>query len=293
LGETTLQEPKVLYHYCSNASFVSIVSTRQLVASGLALSNDTMEGKWIHKVFFALCAADPELAPYHEKLASNFALLTGIAAGAGFCLSEEGDLLSQWRGYADNGSGISIGFNVDFLHRLEGIETIGGKLDQIVYDQAQQEDGLRPMLDSMKKYIAEGAMRSAVGSLLIPVTDEEQKKIRAASARLWTASILGLPLLYTYKNPAFSEEKEWRLIYYIVSGSGETPVDMLKELSFVAKHDRIVPTFRIDLTPAEVPAISEIILGPRNITPEHMLSAVLAKHGFAGVRVRRSAATYR
>ena len=32
--------------------------------------------------------------------------------GLGFCLSEEGDLLGQWRGYADNAAGYSIGFSV-------------------------------------------------------------------------------------------------------------------------------------------------------------------------------------
>lgn len=30
---------------------------------------------------------------------------------AGICLSEEGDLLSQWCAYFENGAGVSIGFN--------------------------------------------------------------------------------------------------------------------------------------------------------------------------------------
>jgi hypothetical protein len=37
----------------------------------------------------------------------------------GFCLSETGDLLSQWRGYADNASGVSIGFRTEFLSNLK------------------------------------------------------------------------------------------------------------------------------------------------------------------------------
>lgn len=31
------------------------------------------------------------------------------------CFSENGDLLSQWRGYADNGRGVTIGFDYNTL----------------------------------------------------------------------------------------------------------------------------------------------------------------------------------
>lgn len=39
--------------------------------------------------------------------------------------------------------------------------------------------------------------------------------------------------------------------------------------------------------------IKEIILGPRNHTPEPVIRAALEKYGFHDVAIRRSAATYR
>ena len=36
----------------------------------------------------------------------------------GICFSEEGDLLGQWREYADKGTGLSIGFDVKWFENL-------------------------------------------------------------------------------------------------------------------------------------------------------------------------------
>ena len=34
------------------------------------------------------------------------------------CFSESDDYLAQWRGYADNGRGVAIGFDVETIERL-------------------------------------------------------------------------------------------------------------------------------------------------------------------------------
>jgi hypothetical protein len=41
------------------------------------------------------------------------------------------------------------------------------------------------------------------------------------------------------------------------------------------------------------PAITEVILGPRNLTPEYICDGALRKHGWTDVMVRRSKASYR
>lgn len=50
------------------------------------------------------------------------------------CLSEEGDLLSQWRGYADDGRGMCLGFNVHELLEFTDASTITGyALEKVQY----------------------------------------------------------------------------------------------------------------------------------------------------------------
>ena len=42
---TSFRKPVgILYHYCSNASFLSIISTQTIGASDVSLSNDTRKG---------------------------------------------------------------------------------------------------------------------------------------------------------------------------------------------------------------------------------------------------------
>lgn len=77
-------------------------------------------------------------------------------------MSEKGDLLSQWRGYANDGAGFAIGFNADalsFLPRFEGEP--GGlspyldnpKLHQVAYAKKAQRETLRPWFESMQQML--------------------------------------------------------------------------------------------------------------------------------------------
>ena len=43
--------PEYLYHYCSNASLLDILASHKVRLSDLSLSNDSLEGRWVRKVF--------------------------------------------------------------------------------------------------------------------------------------------------------------------------------------------------------------------------------------------------
>lgn len=284
--------PKTLYHYCSNVSFLSILQNRELVASGLTLSNDTMEGKWIERVFSDLLREDDELRQHLEKLIPILEFTTGVMGGLGFCLSEDGDLLSQWRGYADNAAGVSIGFESVELSRLGTVEK-GGKLAEVIYDFAAQKAELAPLITRIKKLVADGALRPMAGTFLAPTTKEQAEKIHQASNSLWFSFMSAFPHIFSFKNPAFREEREWRFLSYLVNGDAETSIDIMQFTDFRAKHDRIVPFQRFAFGESKQPLITKVILGPRNITPDTIVSGLLKKNGFVGVEVSRSASTYR
>lgn len=105
----------ILYHYCSNNAFHSIIENSSIWLSSLSLSNDSMEGKLVAEII-GLIAKDDELdQAATERLQESVFRLEQFVDGLGFCLSECGDLLSQWRGYADDATGVSIGFSKNYL----------------------------------------------------------------------------------------------------------------------------------------------------------------------------------
>jgi len=113
--KNTIPEP--LYHYCSNEAFCSILKSKSLWLSSLSLSNDKIEGQWFYKIFTKALkkAGHDEQVGQKLKTRSEQARVDMF----GLCLSEDKDLLSQWRGYAAGGAGVSIGFNRSFLQSIK------------------------------------------------------------------------------------------------------------------------------------------------------------------------------
>lgn len=119
-------------------------------------------------------------------------------------MSEEGDLLSQWRAYGANGSGYSIGFQSFRLPQSD-----------------EQEGHLAVSL--MRRQYDEGAFRSTVADTLKEVADGFEKYLQAyarneeeTSELLFKAVSICLRRIATIvprlKNPAFREEREWRIV---------------------------------------------------------------------------------
>lgn len=75
------------------------------------------------------------------------------------CLSEHGDILSQWRTYADDGRGFAIGFSVENTNFLQNIpfymavddnkHSIG--IAPVIYDKERQEMLISNQVSKMTK----------------------------------------------------------------------------------------------------------------------------------------------
>jgi hypothetical protein len=121
------------------------VSSREIWASDFSLSNDLLEGKWMREIFSQYFREKKMATSDQSSLLGHFDALMALSGGAGFCMSEEGDLLSQWRAYADNGAGVSIGFNKDYFEAL-GIlkydrnDEFNASLTKVEYDVVRQRD---------------------------------------------------------------------------------------------------------------------------------------------------------
>jgi DUF2971 family protein len=285
-----------LYHYCSNAAFLSIISNREIWASEFSLSNDLLEGRWLHEIFSKYCDEKGVTGQRKLELLEHLDVLNQISGAAGFCMSEEGDLLSQWRGYADNAAGVSVGFSKEYFEELGNLKRDRGdefnaSLTRVEYDLTKQKNIISEHADRIIELTSDGAFRR--GTLAWPMSDTEEQAQREKFGSMILRFMMFFFHLYAFKNPAFAEEREWRLISHLIRSSKDDEVDKLVKMEFRPLIDRIIPFNKISLEALAQPSITEIILGPKNVTPENLIRAALRKYGWISVEVRRSTASYR
>lgn len=286
---------EALYHYCSTQTFWSIVSNRSVRLSSLSLSNDTLEGKLVSKSLVRLAQRDGLDEYTIRRLLESVEHVERLADGLGFCLSEEPDLLSQWRGYAADATGISIGFSQEYLTWLgKAVATETGSgfsLNRVVYDDAEHDTHVEATYQEAKRLIEQGAYkRWGVRMLLDTRTDEEferdRKEGESAFRSLSMSLLMLLFKLFLLKSFAFREEREWRLLAYFMRTGTDS-------CSFRATRDRIIPFREIPLLELERQPIREVVLAPKHITPDLVIEDFLRQNGFDNVQVRRSEASYR
>ncbi len=256
--------------------------------SSLSLANDTREGKLLAEAVstaaLARGASDQQVASLRLLLETYSELAEGLA----FCLSRNGDLLSQWRGYADNGSGVSIGFSVRQLGTLA--KSTGSGFHPVDYDPESHARVVEPILDQLAEPLAAGALEPMLGSGAATLLGDEaaseyREKQRRANESLRDAIMPTVRYLYELKSPAFREEEEVRLISLLSRGADFVP-------NYRAVGSKLVAFRVLSLRDVEEPCIREVVLGPRHPTPEHVVKSFLETHEIdAGVR--RSGAGYR
>ena len=195
----------------------------------------------------------------------------------GVCFSENSDLLSQWRGYADDGSGFSITFDRAELAKFAEGHT-GNKigLSKVTYGRIEFEgfnDVIRKLHETFSDDSRKYAEANGYGSLKLDFGkhgEKHQKYAEAARA------------LFTVKNPAFSEEQEWRLFSF---GS----LDSMNGVKIRSTGKSLSPYIPITIPKK---AVLRVTVGPTNHTREYILKHALEVNGFDSVRVTTSKATY-
>jgi hypothetical protein len=219
--------------------------------------------------------------------------------GLALCLSRKGDLLSQWRGYANDGAGFSLGFSGTYLAALCRDSLIRGglMLMPVVYDLEAQKSELQPLFDRLELMIDEGAFAAPRhASLMIPEDDPDEEASNARiEERTRVASVSLVSLLdkfFKFKSDAFSEEDEVRLVSYAMH-NGKHAHPAPSPVSYREANGKIVPYREVELADMGEPVIAEVVLGPKNPTPLTVVERFLEASGFPNVAVRYSNATYR
>ena len=111
------QPPELLFHYTSVEGFIGIITSKTLWASDMLSLNDAAEASYATNLIFETLTAHhseiPSEAVANLKTQLNYLFPSYTPFIACFC--EQDDLLSQWRGYGNQGEGLAIGFSVPWL----------------------------------------------------------------------------------------------------------------------------------------------------------------------------------
>jgi hypothetical protein len=273
---------EIIYHYCGSQPFMSIIDSGRIRLSDVNMLNDYLEVKWGYRIFEA---AATELLPHIPKdffdkvdelvFASQLHSLPFIG-----CFSLAGDVLSQWRSYADDGKGYAIGFDAKLLTELP-VRPL-----RINYDRKSQ-------IAEMKQTL--GALYQMAKDKNFDYKDKE-----------WFEMCAFLCVdLCSFKNPTFEEEKEVRLAHLVGVLIDEKSIRLVdeggvsqgqrvagEEVGFRNRDGAIVAYIDLDYKKLGR-AVREIVLGPRNPTAPTNVLIYLTNRNFTEVKIRHSAASYR
>jgi hypothetical protein len=244
-------KPEVIYHYTDVSGAQGILKESVLYATDLRFMNDAGELQYarhlIKKVLVAeRKACTSSIRDYLDVMSLALEIVNMRFYACCFC--EDGDLLSQWRAYANAGKGYAIGFRTESLAN-DLTRNTGILLQCVEYDPASQRSRIASVLrrfidlgnqcaDKFKHHPDFGeAMRYCFRGAMLPLFIEQ-------------ASL---------KDPLFREEREWRLVKIEREGHGFR----------VSRAGLLVPYVRIPFVgPGDFPsAVAEIRWGP-TLAPE-------------------------
>lgn len=274
----------MLYHYCSVDSFFKIIESKSLWLSDINHMNDYREVRWAHeKILRSLRQLDKDHGEGHAQLLLEHLRLNHTMHF--ICsFSCEGDLLSQWRAYAMDGTGIAIGFTDHGLPRAAHLPHCNANPElsvgiyEVVYDEANQQAAIDSTLEKFMD-----RMNTEDGA-------ERGEALPGAVYILGGTSVL-------FKNPAFAEEREWRLVHtpLITDGPGGIRVDSaISQLRHRVSGGRIVPYFEYDFSSKlDDDLIAEVVIGPKCPVTQYDLEMFLQVNGIRNAQIKRSSASYR
>lgn len=241
--------PRAVYHYTDAAGLYGMLSTKRIWATDCRFLNDELEGELgkarakeaVRSAMFK--EKDDRKRRYYRELLEalredredrNFI----------FSLSSRKDDLSQWRAYARDGQGFTIGFDTKKL--LESARTLDSfGFSKVSYSQRLFDQRLRNVIDTFQKQIFDKELSIADLDQLIENASVNFEWIVASHSVL-------------FKHSSFSAEREWRVNTYRFAR------EVSHDVRVRPCGNRLVPYIELKLCSDEdgcLP-ISEIGIGP-------------------------------
>ncbi|HEY5125197.1 MAG TPA: DUF2971 domain-containing protein [Ignavibacteria bacterium] len=277
------KDDEIIYHYCDANAFLSICSNKKIRFSDIFSMNDFFEMHWGYSIWEK---AATEL--FNEVGRDFLDKIDEVIHKSGLyglvitsCFSLDGDVLSQWRAYADDGTGYSIGFKAKDLIKLP-IRPL-----KISYNEQEQINEVIKVVKAL--YNVENKEKEKYGSDFRMLCYELAYDLSA------------------FKNPSFIEEKEIRLIHILdfeksndflklVDDGGEALGKEVKGEPVLFRIRDNIPSPYIDLdfiNEGNINPVKEVIIGPKNNVLQSAISIFLETIGIEAVKIKHSRSSYR
>jgi hypothetical protein len=278
--------PPDLWHYTDAEGLKGIIEKRELWFSHVAHLNDTSEDLLAHKMIEAKIEARVRTRTGVERQAlellaekSKEARVLGRYVT---CFCEDGDLLSQWRSYGADGGGYSVGFESGALEILAQTQDTTFFLP-VIYDRSLQESWIENIIDSLLATLV--AFEAAN-----TIRPEDQDILINMCATRMTIVLLVSQL--GFKDPAFAEEKEWRIVR--LCDQDKT------KLEFRARRNRLIPFLKVDMQVPTLAGSKSLPVSLVHVGPTHgqgpavaAVELLLAQNQLGMVNVEPSQVPYR
>lgn len=281
---------ETLWHYTTLEGLLGILRSKSIWATHVQSLNDhselryvldKLQGKWGKGVALADQRALDVFV--QQQLLQSAELYV-----ASFC--EEGDLLSQWRGYAGN-SGVAVGFDaIELMRSMHASRS--GMLLRVLYEEDDADEAAqyirRRVLEVWREAFPEGildfASKFTGEELSLTIQNKGfEKVVDAASKNFFQIAeeIASLGIIsLRHKHPSFVEESEWRLIHQSPRSNDG--------LNYRISGNALIPYRSMPLGDApDISPIRRIRLGP-GVTDDTKLWTVrhlLASEGYERVQV--------
>lgn len=271
---------EIVYRYAAQETFLKMLESQELWFSDIRMMNDWDEYSAGHRIVSRIISDEyPEKIDIARKISPKkmdprFRIL--------ICsFSSDGDCLSMWRGYGDNGEGASIGYSHNdiknyglFNRYLSKMAPIAGNVNffPIIYDANIYEDEVRKYLDR---------------SRTITSKDSKNKSVEFSNVQNGALGVALMRLCTLYKNDFFVDEREIRGFIEITESVDPYEVSTRKSDFGESAYHKFGTTF------SDIPAIKEVILGPKSKITKESMQEKLKEIGLAGVVVKQSRGTYR
>ncbi|UGQ39385.1 DUF2971 domain-containing protein [Rhodococcus aetherivorans] len=307
--------PDVLYHYTDPRGLLGILGDPyspprasrkrtygKLWATDLRFLNDAQELKFAAPILTEMLRHQADHSSLPPAVVERLRHLADVVEEGRFelawhekakeawphvvCFCEDGDLLSQWRGYGDGGGGYSIGFSREAVSSLF-------TADKLRIENEKDFDLARsPVSPPMKVAYGEEDARDTLEKAVQEFTDG-LVSVEEGDTKLSqdTFVLVCQTYLAAVKHEAFEEECEWRVI--VDRDGTDHPEFRTGKLGLVPYAEVLFPIGESATSP-----VREVVVGPSDSEEVRDLRAqavrrLLDSVGLTSAEVRLSDAPFR
>jgi hypothetical protein len=215
-----------LYHYTSLGSILKIIPERALHATDARFLTDSSEMRVIvenlKSAMTSVANPDDFTAGFHAQFRAWLDNRLSEPGNAVFvtCFTQNGNLLSQWRSYGDPGKGLSIGFDPEKLADTAYSQSF--MVEKCIYESDRQKVVAAEVLSAIEQQARLAFPDSPARTFFQPIFDGVETDL--------------LKIAVLFKDHAFSEENEWRLVSPVVSNYLTSPVKFREGRSLLTSY---------------------------------------------------------